>query len=151
MKMRTTMAAAVIGFGGMGVLTAPASADGFAITSEVPTLAELDSQIRLLVGSPASDEEKADQLEGGSAAVVVPQTVYRLGLFRAPRGTSKVTGPETHSADRHSAVINATTQGLPTIKVTITWKRIDGQWKLANESLCKGIGAVGLPIPCNFG
>lgn len=123
---------------------------GFAITSEVPTLAELDAQIRLLVATPAPDAVKAAQLEGGSRAVMVPKMVYRIGFFRPPRGTSQVTGPETHDGDRHTAVINASRQGAPTVQVTAEWKRIDGRWKLASKSLCNGITTLGLPIPCNF-
>lgn len=128
----------------------PAATGDFAITSEVPTLAELDAQIRLLVASPAPDHVKAAQLEGGSRAVVVPKMIYRVGFFRPPRGSSMVTGPETHEPDRHTAVINASRQGAPTVQVVAEWRRIDGRWKLASRSLCNGITTIGLPIPCNF-
>lgn len=126
------------------------SPEEFAITSEVPTLAELDAQIRLLVGTPAPDAVKAAQLEGGERAVVVPKMVYRIGFFRPPKGSSLVTGPETHDSDTHTAVINASRQGAPTVQITAEWHRIDGQWKLASKSLCNGVVALGLPIPCNF-
>ena len=122
----------------------------FAVTSDVPALQELDAQIRLLVAIPAPDEVKAAQLEGGSRAVIVPKMIYRIGFFRPPRGSSTVTGPETHEGDTHTAVINASRQGAPTVQVTAVWRRIDGQWKLASKSLCNGISALGLPIPCNF-
>lgn len=128
----------------------PGPHDEFAITSEVPSLAELDAQIRLLVGTPAPDSVKAAQLEGGSRAVVVPKMVYRIGFFRPPRGSSVVTGPETHDGDRHTAIINASRQGAPTVQVQAEWRRIDGRWKLASKSLCNGIKTLGLPIPCNF-
>ena len=61
-----------------------------------------------------------------------------------------MTGPETHEGTRHTAVINASRQGAPTIQVTAEWRFIDGQWKLANKSLCNGISTLGLPIPSNF-
>ncbi|WP_082964053.1 hypothetical protein [Mycobacterium sp. 852002-51961_SCH5331710] len=128
----------------------PAADHEFAITSEVPSLEELDQQIRLLVATPAPDAVKAAQLEGGSRAVVVPKMVYRVGFFRPPRGSSVVTGPETHDGDRHTAIINATRQGSPTVRVEAEWRRIDGRWKLASKSLCNGIKTLGLPIPCNF-
>ncbi|MGB0971513.1 MAG: hypothetical protein ACPGVG_11185 [Mycobacterium sp.] len=130
--------------------TDPQAQQGFAIISEVPTLAELDAQIRLLVGTPAPDEVKAAQLEGGKRAVVVPKMVYRIGFFRPPRGSSLVTGPETHDGDTHTAVINASRQGAPTVQINAEWRRIDGRWKLASRSLCNGVEALGLPIPCNF-
>ena len=145
------VAAAILAAGAAPAAVAdPQTADDFAITSEVPTLAELDAQIRLLVGTPAPDAVKAAQLEGGQRAVMVPKMVYRMGFFRPPRGSSVVTGPETHASDTHTAVINASRQGAPTIQIIAEWRRIDGQWKLASKSLCNGIETLGLPIPCNF-
>lgn len=122
----------------------------FAITAPVPTLEELSAQIHLLVATPAPDAVKAAQLEGGTRALVVPKMIYRLGFFRAPRGSSTVTGPETHEDTRHTAVINASRQGAPTVMVTAEWRYLDGRWKLASKSLCNGIATMGLPIPCNF-
>ncbi len=153
--VRTALAATVGLVAGLvavapGLATADPGVEAFAITSEVPTLAELDAQIRLLVGTAAPDAVKAAQLEGGSRAVVVPKMVYRIGFFRPPRGSSVVSGPETHEPDRHTAVINASRQGAPTVQVTAEWRRIDGRWKLASRSLCNGVKTLGLPIPCNF-
>jgi hypothetical protein len=128
----------------------PARAEDFAITADVPTLDELSAQIALLVATRAPDHVKAAQLEGGSRAVIVPKMVYRIGFFRAPRGSSVVTGPETHEPGRHTAVINASRQGSPTILVEAEWRYLDGRWKLASKSLCNGIKTLGLPIPCNF-
>ena len=148
LRMLAAMFVAVLAAG----LFAPVAQaqEDFAITSEVPTLEELDAQIRLLVATQAPDHVKAAQLEGGNRAVVVPKMVYRIGFFRPPRGYSQVTGPETHEGDRHTAVINAHRQGSPTIQVVAEWRRIDGRWKLASKSLCNGIATLGLPIPCNF-
>ena len=44
---------------------APVARADFAITTAVPTLEELSAQIHLLVATPAPDEVKAAQLEGG--------------------------------------------------------------------------------------
>ncbi|OBG24372.1 hypothetical protein A5765_17725 [Mycolicibacterium celeriflavum] len=156
MAIRISALVVALSCAGFTVAVAPAAHaqpgpdPGFAITSEVPTLAQLDSQIKLLVATPAPDEVKAAQLEGGSRAVVVPKMVYRVGFFRPPRGSSQVTGPETHDGDTHTAVINASRQGAPTVQITAEWRRIDGRWKLASKSLCNGIKTLGLPIPCNF-
>ena len=138
---------------GVVVGSAPASGaeDGFVITSEVPSLAELNEQVRYIVETDASDENKARNLEGGMNAVVVPRTVYQLGLFRAPMGWNEVTGPETHNGDRHTAVLHSGSVGRPDIVMTVEWVRRDGVWKMANSSLCEGVKTVGLPIPCNFG
>ncbi|MED5813910.1 hypothetical protein VST63_16245 [Mycolicibacterium sp. 050232] len=128
----------------------PAAAEDFAITAPVPTLDELNAQIQLLVASQAPDHVKAAQLEGGPRAVIVPKMVYRLGIFRAPKGSAVVTGPETHEGTSHTAVINGSRQGQPTLQIPAEWRYLDGQWKLASKSMCNGISTLGLPIPCNF-
>ncbi|MBF6357620.1 hypothetical protein IU449_24250 [Nocardia higoensis] len=46
------------------------------ITSEVPTLDQLEQQVYFLTATPASDEATAANPEGGMNAVVVPRTVY---------------------------------------------------------------------------
>lgn len=122
----------------------------FTITKDVPTLADLNEMVRFIVETPASDEAKAANLEGGMNAVVVPKTVYNLGLFRAPKGWNEVVGPETHTPTEHTATLRSGSVGRPTIEMQVTWKRIDGTWKMANSSLCAGVEAVGLSIPCNF-
>ena len=63
--MVVTAAAAMIGVAPIANAE-PSLAQNFAINSEIPTLAELDAQIRLLVGTPAPDWVKAAQLEGGN-------------------------------------------------------------------------------------
>ncbi|MFF2087362.1 hypothetical protein ACFVVM_26610 [Nocardia sp. NPDC058176] len=146
-------AVAIAGLTAAVLVSAPNTAadpGSFRITGAVPTLAELNEQIRFLVETPASDAAKAANLEGGANAVVVPRTVYNLGLFRAPLGWNEVTGPETHSGTEHTAVLHASSAGRPTVTMRITWKRVDGTWKLANKSLCAGVKTVGLPIPCDF-
>ncbi|AHH15443.1 hypothetical protein NONO_c06310 [Nocardia nova SH22a] len=146
------MLAVVAGVVATVVTASVATADPghFRITREVPTLADLNEQVRFLVETPASDEAKAANLEGGMNAVVVPRTVYNLGLFRAPKGWNEVTGPETHQGNEHTAILHSGSAGRPEITMRVSWKRVDGAWKLANSSLCEGVKTVGLPIPCTF-
>lgn len=152
-RATAAVAAVVAMLAGTALLSVPAASaepGEFRITSEVPSLEELNAQIRFLVATAASDEAKAANLEGGMDAVVVPRTVYRLGLFRAPLGSSEVTGPETHTATEHTAMLRTSSPGRPALAMEVTWKRIHGTWKLANSSLCAGVQAVGLSIPCTF-
>lgn len=149
--IRGLVAAALAGLA--AAVTVPAAHAGtgeFRITDEIPSLGALDEQIRFLVATPASDAAKAANLEGGTNAVIVPRTIYNLGLFRAPLGWSTVTGPETHSGTEHTAILRTGSAGRPDITMKITWKRVDGTWKLANSSLCEGVKTVGLPLPCDF-
>lgn len=133
-----------------GTRAQPAITDAnFKVTVDRPTLADLYSIVRFLVETPASDQAKAANVEGGMAAVVVPRTVYSLGLFRAPLGWNKITGPLVQNGNSVTATLNSGSAGRPTIRMTIEFKKLDGNWKLAASSLCQGVKAVGLNIYCN--
>lgn len=121
----------------------------FAVTDRNPGLDQLNSIVYLLVAAPASDEAKARNLEAGTAGVIVPKTVYSLGLFRAPRGWFRVTGPVHHEDGRITAQLHSFSAGMPGVDMPITFVHQGGNWKLASSSLCAGVKAVGLPIYCN--
>ena len=133
-------------------LTAPAAQalpSDFTVTAENPSVTDLDDLIEFLVETPASDEAKARNLEGGMNAVVVPRTVYNLGLFRAPRGSNAVTEITGRSGDTIYAKLQAQSAGRPTVNTTVEFKKIGGNWRLANNSICQGVKTVGLNIYCN--
>ena len=123
----------------------PQIGDDFAITSEVPTLAELDAQIRLLVATHAPMPSRPPT-RGRAAAVIVPKMIYRIGFFRPPRGTEHGHRSETHEPDRHTAVINASRQGAPAVQVTMP-ARIDGGGNWRADRCSNGVKTIGLPIP----
>lgn len=127
---------------------APLPAD-FTVTADEPTVAQLNDLVYFLVATPASDEAKARNLEGGQGAVVVPQTVYRVGFFRAPRGGSQVSGPLERDGNRITARLHASSAGIPDVAMPIVFVHQDGNWRLSSDSLCQGVRTLGLPIFCN--
>lgn len=133
--------------GGAIVGNAPSGNPG----SEIPTpsVAELNGIVHTLVATPASDDEKAALLEAGHAGVVVPRTVYTMGIFRAPNGWFEITGPVTVTGNRATAHLNSGSVGRPSISLDITFVYLGGRWKLASSSMCQGVKTVGLPIYCN--
>ncbi|GAB17535.1 hypothetical protein GOEFS_035_00670 [Gordonia effusa NBRC 100432] len=145
--------ALLLAFASTALVTAPAQAKNFppnfTVTAANPTLGDLNDIVEFLVETPASDQAKAANVEGGMNSVVVPRTVYQLGLFRAPRGWNDVTGPLVQKGNSVTATLNSGSAGRPTIKMTIEFKRLDGNWKLAASSLCRGVKTVGLNIYCN--
>ncbi|GAC70127.1 hypothetical protein [Gordonia soli] len=147
------LSAIVIATVGLVATTGTAAAKtfppNFRVTAEHPTLADLNDIVEFIVETPASDQAKAANVEGGMNAVIVPKTVYNLGLFRAPRGWNEVTGPLVQRGDRVTATLNSGSAGRPTIRMTIEFKRIGGVWKLSANSLCQGVKTVGLNIYCN--
>src|SRR5699024_4056899 len=121
----------------------------FAVTAADPSLADLNNLVYFITATPASDEAKARNIEAGMGGVIVPKTVYNLGLFRAPRGWSRVTGPMQRSGDAITVQLHSFSSGMPGVDMPITFVRQDGVWKLASSSLCAGVRTVGLPIYCN--
>lgn len=121
----------------------------FTVTADQPSVQQLDEIVEFLVATEASDEAKARNLEGGMDAVIVPKTVYQLGLFRAPRGASDITEITDRAGDKVSATLQASSAGRPSINMTVVFTKHDGNWRLSNSSLCEGVKTVGLNIYCN--
>lgn len=146
-----TAASAGITDAGTGKGWEPSSAlpADFVVTSEDPTLDELNAIVHFLVATQASDEAKARNLEAGESAVVVPQTVYRLGLFRSPNGWKRLSGPIIASDGVRTVTLDASSTGRPSVHMQIDFVYLDGNWRLADSSICQGVRAVGLPLHCN--
>jgi len=125
-----------------------ADTDGATDGVPTPTAAELTDIVHLLTATDAPDEEKQRHLESPDA-VIVPQTVYRAGLFRAPRGGSEVTGPVERDGDTATAELHAWSQGIPDVTLPVTFVYRDGTWRLSSASVCTGVRTVGLPVYCN--
>lgn len=122
--------------------------EGYAVTSQDPTLDELNGIVFALTATDLSDETKAKNIEVPDA-IIVPQTVSRVGLFRAPRGGSRLHGPIERNGDRLTVRLEAYSAGIPNVSMPITFVYTGGNWRLASESLCAGVRTVGLPIYCN--
>lgn len=126
---------------------APLPAD-FAVTTSDPTLDDLNAIVHLLVATPASDQSKARNLEAGAGGVVVPQTIYNLGVFRAPQGWKRITGPVERSGESITATLHSESAGRPSITTRVVFVLHDGNWKLSTRSVCEGVRTVGLPVSC---
>ncbi|CAM3056467.1 hypothetical protein [Skermania piniformis] len=155
-RNRVRFAAAIasaVGALSIGLAAAPAEArplpPNFTVTTDQPSLDDLDAIVEFLVETPASDEAKAANVEGGMDAVIVPKTVYALGLFRAPQGWNEMTGPLVQDGNRVTATLNSFSAGRPEIRMTIEFKKLAGNWKLSADSFCAGVKTVGLDIYCN--
>ncbi|MGX1770199.1 hypothetical protein ACWIE7_18195 [Dietzia sp. NPDC055343] len=120
----------------------------FAVTTSEPTLDDLNAIVHLLVATPADDAAKTRNLEAGPGGVVVPNTVYNLGIFRAPQGWKRITGPVERSGDTITATLHSESAGRPSIRTRVVFVQRDGNWKLSTRSVCEGVRTVGLPIAC---
>lgn len=122
--------------------------DDFIATAANPSVDDLNAIIWFLVATDAPSSAKARNIET-EQAIVVPDTVSRIGLFRAPRGGFRVSGPVRGGGDRITAHLDAFSQGTPEVSLDVDFVRVGGNWRLADSSMCNGVRAVGLPIYCN--
>ncbi|WP_296103156.1 hypothetical protein [uncultured Corynebacterium sp.] len=120
----------------------------YTVTDPDPSLDELNGIVYFLTATDASDEAKKANIEAPDA-VVVPKTVSRIGLFRAPRGGSRLTGPMERNGDTITVQLHSFSAGIPDISMPINFVYKDGNWRLASSSMCQGVKTVGLPIYCN--
>lgn len=156
-KLRPTLVALIAVFAAiLASVSFAGSADAaknypanFTVTTANPSVQDFGDIVSFLVETPASDAAKAANLEGGMNAVIVPKTVYGLGLFRAPKGWNEVTGPVARNGNTATVNLRSGSAGRPTIATKIEFKYIGGNWKLASNSLCHGVKTVGLNIYCN--
>src|SRR5699024_1230006 len=125
---------------------APATRTGWAPPG--PTPDDHNAIVHLLAATPAPDEAKARNPEAGTGGVVVPTTVYNLGIFRAPQGWKRITGPVERSGDELTATLHSELAGRPSITTRVAFVYRDGNWKLATRSVCEGVRTVGLPVAC---
>ncbi|MDN8623907.1 MULTISPECIES: hypothetical protein [Corynebacterium] len=120
----------------------------YTVTDPNPSLDELNGIVYFLTATDASDEAKKANIEAPDA-VVVPKTVSRIGLFRAPRGGSRLTEPMERHGDTITVQLHSFSAGIPDISMPIDFVYKDGNWRLASSSMCQGVKTVGLPIYCN--
>lgn len=128
--------------------SSPLPAD-YAVTTPNPTIDQLNGIVYSLIAMPSDDAAKARNLEAGAAGTVVPNTVYNLGIFRAPRGWFRLTGPVQPQDGRITVQLHTFSAGMPGVDMPVDFVYQGGNWKLSSSSLCAGVKAVGLPIYCN--
>ncbi|MGM7649237.1 hypothetical protein ACSVDM_30355 [Nocardia sp. JW2] len=102
------------------VATAPAAIAAPA----TPSAGELQGKLQAAMNGSAAELESGNP--GGLA--VVNQTVNRI-----PGYSWSVSGPVSVEGDTLSATLNSTL-GDYTFPIPVTWKDVDGTWKLSQES-----------------
>ncbi|MFC4125145.1 hypothetical protein [Nocardia rhizosphaerae] len=89
-----------------------------------PSAGELQGKLQAAMNGSAAE------LESGNAGSL---TVVRDTVNRIPGYTWYVTGPVTVEGDTLSATLNSQL-GDYVFPIPVTWKNIDGTWKLSQES-----------------
>ncbi|WP_433195630.1 hypothetical protein ACQP1G_41935 [Nocardia sp. CA-107356] len=142
-------AAAVIGAFGTVTTAAPANAApiGAPMRTAAPGVGELAAKLRLVFNIGAARSARAAELEAGEAGLGL---VDQIGTVMAAAPSSfhwDVLGPVNVSGDLLTAQLTTSIDGWDPWYFDISWKQIDGTWKLTREAECTLAGVA--MLPCN--
>lgn len=139
-KLGAVAFAAATLVGAFGTVTTAAIAEAAPITAplqtKAPSTGELRAKMALLFNAGAPRTARAAELETGAAGLGVFDTAATLIAIAPPSWRWDITGPVTVNGDTLSAVLYTATEGYEPWTFDLTWKQIDGTWKLSRESVC---------------
>lgn len=138
-------AAATVGFGTVATaapaLAAPVSAP--MRTQLAP--ADLDAKLRLVVNTGADRGARAAELEAGEAGLPLADQIAGAMAAAPPSFRWSVLGPVTVNGDILNAQLQTAVDGYDPFYFNLTWKQIDGTWKLTREAQCTLASVAFLP------
>ncbi|MFE7796329.1 hypothetical protein [Nocardia sp. NPDC057440] len=138
-------AAAIVGATGIVVTAAPAAAAPLVapLRVEAPGASQLTAKLGVALNMRAARATRAAELESGEAGVATMDKIGGLLLAAPPSLRYNVFGPSV-SGDRIDAQLRVSTEGYPDFTYDVSWKQIDGSWKLTRESECSLASALAL-------
>ncbi|MFX0580645.1 hypothetical protein [Nocardia nepalensis] len=142
-------AAAMIGAFGTVAAVTPATAApiGAPMRTATPGVGELKAKLQLVLNTGASRSVRAAELEAGEAGLGL---VDQVGTVMAAAPSSfrwDILGPVNVSGDLLTAQLTTSIDGWDPWYFDLSWKQIDGIWKLTREAECTIAGVA--MVPCN--
>lgn len=98
--------------------------------------AELVAKLQTLLSPGASDDAKAAELEAGYGGLSSVNQVAAALASAGPAYSWTVVGPVTADSSVMTAQLQTSLVGFGDRFAPISWKWMDGTWKLSNESAC---------------
>ncbi|MEU0504034.1 hypothetical protein [Nocardia sp. NPDC005998] len=143
-------AAAAIGAFGTVATAVPATAApiGAPMRTAAPGVGELKAKLQLVFNTGAGRSARAAELEAGEAGLGL---VDQIGTVMAAAPSSfrwDVLGPVNVSGDLLNAQLTTAIDGWDPWYFDLSWKQIDGTWKLTREAECTLAGVA--MLPCNL-
>lgn len=135
----TALAVAALTAVSLSAAAPTASAAPFKVTAAHPTLDDWTAQMKYLLSSNATDEGIALNLEAGKSGVAAAKFFRSTGQ-RNPNWWWKFVGPTSTKGNVSTAYFYQGAPGYPTVKKPSKWKKINGNWRISNETLCHYIG-----------
>ncbi|MEU2257142.1 hypothetical protein [Nocardia xishanensis] len=139
-KLGAVAFAAAALVGAFGTVTTAAIAEAAPITAPLrtsaPSTGELRAKMAVLFNAGASRSARAAELENGEAGLPAFDAASALIAIAPASWRWDVVGPVSVNGDTLSAVLYTATDGYEPWTFDLTWKQIDGTWKLSRESVC---------------
>ncbi|MBL1075259.1 hypothetical protein JK358_12730 [Nocardia sp. 2] len=147
-KLGAAIFAATAVLGGIqAAVVAPAQAAPILRTAQ-PGLGDLDAKLRLALNTGASRPARANELEAGEAGLPLLDQVGGV-MNTVPSLRWVLAGPVNVNGDTVTANLQVTVDGYGTFpNIELSWREIDGTWKLTREAECTVAYYAGLS--CNL-
>ncbi|MFI5535674.1 hypothetical protein ACIA5H_04700 [Nocardia sp. NPDC051900] len=144
-RLAATAVVVSAAFAGMvGTVTPAVAAPLVApLHAQAPGAGELTAKLRVAINTGAARSTRAAELESGDAGVATMDKIAGLLAVSPPSLRYNVINPST-SGDRVDAQLLITTEGYPDFTYDVSWKQIDGTWKLTRQAECSLASALAL-------
>ncbi|MGW4353481.1 hypothetical protein ACWELJ_15495 [Nocardia sp. NPDC004582] len=140
--------AALLAGTGAGAVTATAApAFAPARTASLGT-GDLEAKLQTALNTGAGADARANELEAGHAGLPLLDQVGTAMNAAPPSFRWTILGPVTENGDTLSATLQTAVDGFDPFTFPLTWKLIDGTWKLSSESECT-VASVAF-LPCSL-
>ncbi|WP_328409179.1 hypothetical protein [Nocardia sp. NBC_00403] len=149
-KAVTLAATALIGAFATATVSTPAIAAPLTapLRAEAPGTGELKAKLALAINTGASRAARAAELEAGAAGLPLLDQVGGAMAAAPPSFRWTILGPVSVNGDTLSAKLQTAVDGFDPFQFNLTWRQLDGTWKLTRESECT-VASVAF-LPCSL-
>ncbi|MFJ1458233.1 hypothetical protein [Nocardia sp. N2S4-5] len=105
------------------------------VHAAAPGVGQLQSKLQLILNPGASRSARANELEAGEAGLPLVDNVGGV-MASVPGFQWQAVGPVNVDGDRLTHNLQINVPGFDAMFIELSWKDIDGNWKLTRESEC---------------
>lgn len=142
----TLAAALAVGLGAVSTVAPAAAAPVVTpMRTQAPGPGELQAKLQVALNRGAAPTARAAELEAGAAGLPLVDQVAAAMDAAPPSFRWSILGPVTVNGDVLSAQLQTAVDGYDPFYYTLTWRQIDGTWKLTREAQCTVASVAFLP------
>ncbi|MFJ9362922.1 hypothetical protein ACIRRA_00670 [Nocardia sp. NPDC101769] len=140
--------AALLAGTGVSAVTATAAPAFAPVRTASPSTADLKAKLQTALDTGAPAATRAAELEAGEAGLPLLDQIGTAMNAAPPSFRWTILGPVTENADILSATLQTAVDGFDPFTFPLTWKLVDGDWKLSREGECT-VASVAM-LPCSL-